>query len=81
MFSLDAVVVCSCVSSTYVFFYRSSWSCIGVVCAVLACRHMIVFSPCLCSLYFGEVLCLVRGGCETVVRNDECMVCPCYLLW
>jgi hypothetical protein len=42
---------------------------------------MIVFYPCLCSLYFGEVLCLECGGCETVVRNDECIVCPCYLLW
>jgi hypothetical protein len=45
--------------------WGSSWSCIDVVCVLLACRYMTVFSPCLCSLHLGEVLRLACGGCET----------------
>jgi hypothetical protein len=36
---------------------------------------MIVFSPCSCSLYLGEVFCLICGGCETVfqyVNTGQC---------
>jgi hypothetical protein len=55
MFCLDVVVVCRCVSSTDVFLWGSSWSCIDV-CVLLACRYMIAFSPCMCSLYLREVL-------------------------
>jgi hypothetical protein len=66
MFFLDIVVMSRCVSSTNIFIWGCSWSCINVyvVCVLLACRYMI-FSPCLYSLYLGEVLCLVCGACET----------------
>jgi hypothetical protein len=65
MFCLGVVVVCRCLSSTHVFLLGSSWSCIDVTCDLLACRYMIAFSHCLCSLYSGEILCLVCGGCAT----------------
>jgi hypothetical protein len=64
MFCLDVVVLCRRVSSTDVFLWGSTWSCIDVVCVLLACRYMIAFSPCLCSLYLEEGLCLVRCGCK-----------------
>jgi hypothetical protein len=50
-----------------VFVWGSSWSCIDV-CVLLA---LIAFSPCLCSLYFGEVLYLECVGCENVSRPPE----------
>jgi hypothetical protein len=65
MFCMDAEVVYRCVSSADVFLWGSSWSCIAVVCSLLACRYVTAFSPCLCSLYLGKELCLVSGGYET----------------
>jgi hypothetical protein len=59
MFRLAVVVVYRCVSSTDVFIWGSFWSCVDVVCVLLACRYVIMFSPCLCFLYEGQVLCLV----------------------
>jgi hypothetical protein len=56
MFCLAVVIVCICVSFTDVFLWGSPWSCIDVVCASLACS-MNKLSPCLCSLYLGEMLC------------------------
>jgi hypothetical protein len=67
MFCLDAVIVCRCVSSADMFIWGSSWSCIDiwVVSVCLACKYMIVFSPCLCLLYLGEVC----GGCEPIASQ------------
>jgi hypothetical protein len=41
-----------------------------VVCILLAFMFVVVFSHSLCSLYFGEVLCLVCGGCETTEDRE-----------
>jgi hypothetical protein len=66
MCCLDLVVVCRYVSSIDCFFCGSSWSCIDVVYVFfLASMYVIKFSPCSCSLYLREVLCLVSGSCET----------------
>jgi hypothetical protein len=66
IFCLNIIVVCTCVSSTDVFLCGSSWSCIDVF-VLFAFRCRVVFSPCLCSLYSGDVLCvLLCGGCGTV---------------
>jgi hypothetical protein len=37
-------------------------SCIDLVYALLACTYIINSSPSLCSLYLGEVLCLLYSG-------------------
>jgi hypothetical protein len=63
MFYLGAVVVHS--SSTDLFLWRYSLPHTDV-CVLLTCGYMTAFSPCLCSLYLGEVLCLVCGGCKTI---------------
>jgi hypothetical protein len=65
MFCLDVAVACRFVSSTNVFLWGSSWSCVDVIHVLLVCRYMTAFSPCFCSLYLGEVLCIVCDGCET----------------
>jgi hypothetical protein len=65
VFCLDVVVVHRYVSSARVIIWGSSWSCVDVICVLLACKYVIASSPCLCSLCLGEVLCLVGGGCET----------------
>jgi hypothetical protein len=71
MFCLDVVVECRCVFSTDVFLWDPSCSCNYIVYVLLACMYMIAFSPCLCSLYVGVMLCLICGGCETVsVKPD-----------
>jgi hypothetical protein len=62
------------VSCTDVLLWGSFWSWIDVVCVLLACRYMTAFSPCLCSLYLGEVLCLVFVGCETT-KKDSIPIC------
>jgi hypothetical protein len=36
----------------------------------LTCRHIITFSPSLCSLYLGEVLCLVYGSHLLTLSGD-----------
>jgi hypothetical protein len=36
------------------------------MCFLLAYGRRIAFSPCLCSLYMGEMVCFVCGGCATV---------------
>jgi hypothetical protein len=51
--------------SADVFIWGSPWSCIDVVCVLVACRYMIEFPPCSCSLYLGEVM-----SCETDVRGE-----------
>jgi hypothetical protein len=65
MFCLNAVVVHR--SSTDLFLWCYSLPRTDV-CVLLARGYtcMIAFSPCLCSLYLGEVLCLECGGCETI---------------
>jgi hypothetical protein len=59
------------VSYTDVFLWGSSRSFIDVIYVLLACRYMIASAPCLCSLYLGEVLCLMCGDCETDVRGEH----------
>jgi hypothetical protein len=58
MFCLDLVVYVDLSLLPMYFFGGSSWSCIDVVCVLLACRYMNAFSPCLRSLYLGEVFVL-----------------------
>jgi hypothetical protein len=58
VFCLDIVVACRRVSSTDVFFGGSSLLCIDVVYVLLACKCVIEFYPCSCSLYLGEVSCM-----------------------
>jgi hypothetical protein len=67
----DVVVASRCVSSTDVFVWDSSWSCTDTSCVLLDFMYMIAFYPCPCSLYFGEVFCLVFGGCGTVSVKPE----------
>jgi hypothetical protein len=69
MFCLDVVVEHRCVPSIDVFLRGSSWSFIDVVCVLLARRYETAFSLCLHSLFLGEVLCLVCGGCEPDVGS------------
>jgi hypothetical protein len=57
--------VCRCFSCTDVFIWGFSWSCIDVVCILLACRYAIAFSPCTYS-------CLVCGGCEADITFVIC---------
>jgi hypothetical protein len=54
MFRLDVVVVCRCVSSTDVFLWASSWSCIEA-CVLLPYRYVTVFLLFM-FLVFGRIV-------------------------
>jgi hypothetical protein len=42
------------------YFFGGSFLRFIDVCVLLACGYVVAFSPCLCSLYLGEMLCLVK---------------------
>jgi hypothetical protein len=70
------VWMCVGVSLLPMFICGSSWFPIDVLCVLFACRHMIAFSPCLCSLRLGKVLRPAYGGCDTdQYLSDDIVTC------